>query len=175
MGAGGGFTLGELAEALGAVLDGDPGRRVTGVAPLETAGPDDISFLTDPRYAAAAGASRAGALLVGPDAGNVPAPTLRCPAPQLALIALLELFHPPTAAAPGVHATAVVAADARVDATAWVAPCRRRIEAGVPARAAQPVSPGPPRYHTRRMTATVRVPRPRATRIPTCAGDRTSR
>ena len=120
MGAGGGFTLGELAAALGAVLDGDPGRRVTGVAPLETAGPDDVSFLTDPRYAAAARVSCAGALLVGPGAGTVSAPTLRCPAPQLALVALLELFHPPTTAAPGVHPTAVVAADARVDATATV-------------------------------------------------------
>ena len=120
MGAGGGFTLGELAEALRAVLDGDPGRRVTGVAPLETAGPDDISFLTDSRYAAAARASRAGALLVGPDARDISVPTLRCPKPQLALVALLDLFHPPTAAAPGVHPTAVVAADARVDATAWV-------------------------------------------------------
>ena len=120
MGAGGGFTLGELAEALGATLDGDPGRRVTGVAPLETAGPDDISFLTDPRYAAAARASRAGALVVGPAAQDLPGPILRCPAPQLALVALLELFHPPSAAAPGVHPTALVAADARVDATATV-------------------------------------------------------
>ncbi len=120
MGAGGGFTLGELAQALGAVLDGDPGRRVTGVAPLETAGPDDISFLTDPRYGAAARASRAGALVVGVDVRDVPGPTLRCPAPHLALVALLELFHPPTAAAPGVHPTAIVAADARVDATATV-------------------------------------------------------
>jgi UDP-3-O-[3-hydroxymyristoyl] glucosamine N-acyltransferase len=120
MGAGGGFTLGELAEALRAALDGDPDRRVTGVAPLETAGPDDISFLTDTRYAAAARASRAGALLVGPDARDVPAPTLRCAAPQVALVTLLELFHPPTATPPGVHPTAVVAADARLDPTAWV-------------------------------------------------------
>ena len=36
-----GFTLGELATALGATLEGDPRRVVTGVAPLETAGPDE--------------------------------------------------------------------------------------------------------------------------------------
>src|SRR5262245_38886284 len=119
MGAGGGFTLGELAEVLGAVLDGDPGRRVTGIAPLETAGPDDVSFLINPKYAAAARASRAGALVVGLDVEGLAAPALRCRSPQLALIALLELFHPPTAAAPGVHAAALVAPDARVDTTAW--------------------------------------------------------
>src|SRR5438552_3382104 len=41
------FTLGQLAEALGATLEGDAARVVRGVAPLESAGPDDVSFLTD--------------------------------------------------------------------------------------------------------------------------------
>ena len=45
-----GFTLGKLAEALGATLDGDASIVVTGVAPLDTAGPGDVSFLTDLRY-----------------------------------------------------------------------------------------------------------------------------
>jgi UDP-3-O-[3-hydroxymyristoyl] glucosamine N-acyltransferase len=111
-----GFTLGELAEALQARLDGDPGRVVTGVAPLESAGPDQISFLTDSRHREAARASRAGAFLVAPDdAGDLPAPLLRCAAPQQALIDLLHLFHPTVPALPGVDPSAVVAADARVD------------------------------------------------------------
>jgi UDP-3-O-[3-hydroxymyristoyl] glucosamine N-acyltransferase len=117
-----GFTLGELAEALQARLDGDPTRVVTGVAPLESAGPDHISFLTDPRYHDAARASRAGAFVVPPGVADLPGPMLRCPAPQQALIALLRLFHPPPPAAPGVDPTAVVAADARVDATASIGP-----------------------------------------------------
>src|SRR5438876_489031 len=57
------FTLGQLAEALGATLEGDPARVVRGVAPLESAGPDDVSFLTDARYRAAAQASRPGAFI----------------------------------------------------------------------------------------------------------------
>src|SRR5207247_1593948 len=62
------FTLGQLAEALGATLEGDPARVVRGVAPLESAGPDDVSFLTDARYGAAAQPPRVGALTyVGPD------------------------------------------------------------------------------------------------------------
>ena len=75
-----GFTLGELAEALQARLDGDPARIVTGVAPLDSAGPDQISFLTDARYHAAARASRAGAFLAAADVADLPAPTLRCAA-----------------------------------------------------------------------------------------------
>src|SRR5438309_636273 len=57
------FTLGQLAEALGATLEGDAARVVRGVAPLESAGPDDVSFLTDARYHPAAQASRAGAVI----------------------------------------------------------------------------------------------------------------
>ena len=115
-----GFTLGELAEALQARLDGDPGRVVTGVAPLESAGPDEISFLTDARYHDAARSSRAGAFLVAADVAGLPGPTLRCAAPQQALIDLVRLFHPAVAVPPGVDRTAVVAADVRIDPTASV-------------------------------------------------------
>jgi UDP-3-O-[3-hydroxymyristoyl] glucosamine N-acyltransferase len=117
-----GFTLGELAEVLHARLDGDPGRVVTGVAPLESAGPDQISFLTDLRYRGAADASRAGAFLVPHDVRDLPAPTLGCDAPQQALIELLRLFHPPVPAPAGVDRTAVVAPEARIDPTATVGP-----------------------------------------------------
>jgi UDP-3-O-[3-hydroxymyristoyl] glucosamine N-acyltransferase len=117
-----GFTLGELAEVLQARLDGDPGRVVTGVAPLESAGPDQISFLTDLRYRGAADASRAGAFLAPRDVRGLPAPTLGCDAPQQALIQLLRLFHPPVPAPAGVDRTAVVAPEARIDPSASVGP-----------------------------------------------------
>ena len=115
-----GFTLEELARALGATLEGDPRRVVTGVAPLESAGPDEVSFLTHARYADAARASRAGAFVAGAGAADLPAPVLRVPAPQHALVDLLNLYHPPPAVVPGVHPTAVIAGDAHVDPTAAV-------------------------------------------------------
>jgi UDP-3-O-[3-hydroxymyristoyl] glucosamine N-acyltransferase len=142
-----GFTLGELAEVLQARLEGDPARVVVGVAPLESAGPDQISFLTDPRYHGAARASRAGAFVAPPDVADLPAPTLRCAAPQQALIDLLRLFHPPAPAPPGIDGTAVVAADARVDPGAAVGPLcviesRAVIGAGVRLHALVHVGPG---------------------------------
>jgi UDP-3-O-[3-hydroxymyristoyl] glucosamine N-acyltransferase len=118
----GGFTLGELAKALGATLEGDPRRVVTGVAPLDRAGPEQVSFLTHARYADAAKTSRAGAFVAGAQAAGLPAPVLRVRAPEQALVDLLNLFHPPAAIVPGIHRTAVVAADAHVDATASVGP-----------------------------------------------------
>jgi len=115
-----GFTLGHLAAALGASLDGDPSRVVTGVAPLDRAAPHEISFVTDRRYLAAARTSRAGAFLAAPDVTDLPAPTLRCAAPQQRLIDLLLLFHPPQTVKGGVDPSARVAVDADVDATAAV-------------------------------------------------------
>src|SRR5574341_737195 len=104
-----GFTLGELAAALHATLEGDSARIVTGVAALDAAGPDQISFLTDPRYAAAAKRSRAGAFLVGPDSSGLPSPMLRVRAPPRTLIVLLTPLHPAAPATPGVAPSAPVA------------------------------------------------------------------
>src|SRR5439155_1658110 len=120
MAMGAGFTLRELARALHATLEGDAAAVVIGVAPLESAGPDQISFLVDARYVEAAKASRAGAFLAGPEVSGLPAPVLRVPAPQQALIELLTLFHPPAEAVAGVAASAVVARDASVAPTATV-------------------------------------------------------
>src|SRR5437762_10013014 len=101
MAKGVGFTLGELARALHATLEGDPATVVTGVAPLESAARDQISFLVDARYTAAAKPSRAGALLAGPAVPGLPGPGLRGGGPHRPLIALLTLFLRPPAAGPG--------------------------------------------------------------------------
>jgi UDP-3-O-[3-hydroxymyristoyl] glucosamine N-acyltransferase len=116
------FTLGILAKAVDATLDGDPDRVVTGVASLESAGPDEISFLTDARYHDRALASRAGAFLAPLDASGLPAPTLRARAPQRALIDLLLMFHPPVRPPAGIHPSAVVSPGARIDPSAAVGP-----------------------------------------------------
>jgi UDP-3-O-[3-hydroxymyristoyl] glucosamine N-acyltransferase len=115
-----GLSLGELAATLGATLEGDPGRVVHGVAPLDRAGPDQIAFVADVRYQKAAQMSRAGAFLAPADVSGLPGPVLRCPVPRLALIDLLTLFHPPSPPAPGIAASAIVAPEARVAPSAWV-------------------------------------------------------
>ncbi len=120
MGTPAGFTLGELAATLGATLEGDPGRRVTGVASLDAAGPEQISFLIDARYRPAAETSRAGALLVSEGVSGLPGPLLRTRTPQQAMIALLTLFHPEAAPPPGIDASAIVAREAHVDPSASI-------------------------------------------------------
>ena len=122
MSDGASFTLGRLADALGASLLGDAARVVTGVAPLETAGPEHVSFLTDRKYLKQAEASRAGAFLVPRDVTDLPGALLQVDHPQQALIAVLELFHPEAPAPPGAHPAACVAEGARIDRTASVGP-----------------------------------------------------
>jgi UDP-3-O-[3-hydroxymyristoyl] glucosamine N-acyltransferase len=114
------FTLGRLAEVLGGTLEGDPERVVTGVATLESAGPDQISFCIDGRYQAAARASRAGAFLAPAGITDLPGPVVRAANAPLAFIRLLNLFHPEEDRPAGIHPSAVVAAGASVDRTAAV-------------------------------------------------------
>jgi UDP-3-O-[3-hydroxymyristoyl] glucosamine N-acyltransferase len=114
------YTLGRLAEAIGATLVGDPDRLVTGVAPLDKAGPEHVSFLVSSRYLRAAAESAAGAVMVGPGVEGLPQALLRVDSAEAALIPLLRLFHPEAPVRPGVHPAAIVAADARVDPSASV-------------------------------------------------------
>lgn len=114
--------LGELAARLGRTLDGDAAFRVTGVATLEEAGPGDLVFVRGPRFAAAFARSRAGAAIAPPSVAAAGRPVIRSPRPDLdfarAVASLVANERPPA----GVHATAVVAPDARVDASASVGP-----------------------------------------------------
>jgi UDP-3-O-[3-hydroxymyristoyl] glucosamine N-acyltransferase len=117
---GGRYTLGQLAQALGAVLEGDAQRVITGVASLDRAGPDQISFVTNRKYLPLAKSSRAGALLVPADIEGLGGPLLRTRSPQTALISLLKLFHPALPLSPGVHPSALVAPESRVHPEAFV-------------------------------------------------------
>ncbi|MBI2468231.1 MAG: UDP-3-O-(3-hydroxymyristoyl)glucosamine N-acyltransferase [Candidatus Rokubacteria bacterium] len=114
-----GRTLGELARLVGGTLEGDPALAVHGIASLDQAEPGQLSFVAARRHAAAAERSRASAFLVPADVSVAGRPVIRVAQPYLALAALLRVFHPERAPAPGVERTAVVAASARIapDAT----------------------------------------------------------
>lgn len=121
------FTLGDLAERVGARVVGEAAHEVTGVANLADAGPGDLSFLTSRRLRREAEASRAGALLVGEGAPGLDAlaagrPLLVADDPELARNRVLALFEPAEAPAPGVHPTAVVEDGAEVSPEASVGP-----------------------------------------------------
>jgi UDP-3-O-[3-hydroxymyristoyl] glucosamine N-acyltransferase len=100
-------------------------RMFVGVAPLQSARADEVSFLDNRRYAAALEQTMAGAVIVHPEMQNrVPAGTI--PIVTVAAYAgwarVAALFHPVPPPHPGIHPSAVVDPEARVDASAEIGP-----------------------------------------------------
>jgi UDP-3-O-[3-hydroxymyristoyl] glucosamine N-acyltransferase len=98
---------------------------LSGVAPLQTAGPDQVSFLDNRRYAAALAGTKAGAVIVHPEmAGRVPdgvVPIVTAD-PYVGWARVCALFHPVPPAKGGVHPSAVVGEGARIDPSAEIGP-----------------------------------------------------
>lgn len=115
------FTLGQLAERLGATLRGDPLRPIRGLATLQDAGPEHLAFLSNAQYRKHLADTKAGVVLLAPvDAEGYAGDALLIDNPYLAFAQLSHLFDRKPIASSGVHPTAVVAQDAQVDASASV-------------------------------------------------------
>ncbi len=117
-----GYRLEELARRVGGRVVGDSGRRVLGVATLEAAGPDDLAFLTNPRYRRLAETTRAGSVLVGPGTSLPGRNLLEAPEPYLALAEILAIFHPPTPRKPGISSDARIAGSSRLGGEPAIGP-----------------------------------------------------
>ncbi len=121
------FSLAQLAEVAGVALaEGvDSERTITDVAPLDKAGPQDVSFLDNRRYLGDFAATRAGACVVAPEhAGRAPAATavLLSDQPYRAYALIARAFYPPPAVVAGTAATATVDAAARLGPGCRIAP-----------------------------------------------------
>lgn len=129
------FTLARLAEISGAEIaqGADPAREFADVAPLDRAGPGDVSFLDNRKYLSAFEASKAGLVIVHPDmAGRAPQgmALLLSKDPYRAYAKVAQAFYPVPAPVPG------IAPGAFVDPSAVLAEgCRVEHGAVVGARA----------------------------------------
>jgi UDP-3-O-[3-hydroxymyristoyl] glucosamine N-acyltransferase len=114
-----------LSRLLGGELLGSADLLVERIDPLERAGPDSISFLSNPRYAQQLNSTRAGCVIAAPAhreaLARLPS-AIVCADPYLAFARLTQWWAAQAArpAAPGVHPSAVVHAQARVDPSATV-------------------------------------------------------
>lgn len=110
-------SLGELATRFGCELDGDPDTRIDRVAPLDSAGPGALGFLSNPRLKDQLLATKAAAVVLrASDADDCPAAALIADDPYATYARIAALLYPLPPLRPGVHATAIV------DATTEVAP-----------------------------------------------------
>jgi UDP-3-O-[3-hydroxymyristoyl] glucosamine N-acyltransferase len=122
--------LSELALRLGCSLRGDGAVDVQRVRGIEDAGPGDLTFVANPKYAPRLSTTRAAAVILSPDLQTT-LPSLVSDNPYLAFAKAVDLLHPLPRPAPGVHpracvdATASIGEGAHVGAFAVVGPRAR--------------------------------------------------
>jgi UDP-3-O-[3-hydroxymyristoyl] glucosamine N-acyltransferase len=117
------MKLAQIASALGARLEnGSPDTEITGVAGIKDAGPGQLTFVANPKYAGAARTTKASAVIVTEEFPAIETAVLRSPNPYLAFAHALELFSRAPRYEPGIHPTAVIDSSARIGAGAHIGP-----------------------------------------------------
>lgn len=117
------MKLGEVAASLGTRLEnGSPDTEITGVAGIEEAGPGQLTFVANPKYAAAAKKTKASAVIVAEDFPALGSALLRSSNPYLDFARAIELFYRPSKFAVGVHSTAVIHPSAKIGKNASIGP-----------------------------------------------------
>ena len=116
------MKLKTIAEALDCRIEGDPDLEISGVAGLDEAGPGELTFLSNPRYAALATRTRASALLAAAPVEGLEIALLLSADPYLDFARALELFHPHEPSEPAIHPTVVIDSSAQVGPEAAIGP-----------------------------------------------------
>lgn len=107
-----GLTAAGAARLVGGELHGSGDTVIEGMAPLDRAGPRHVSFVANRAYAVAAGATRAGVLIVPPELAEVAAAnssvaaTIVVARPHDAILTLIPELHDVAPPRPGVASTA---------------------------------------------------------------------
>jgi len=115
------WTLADLAKVLDAELKGDPGQVVTGLATLENATSNTLSFLANPAYESQLTSTKAGAVIVHPNqAGLCPCSALVIDNPYLAYAKASHLFDNAPSVQAQIHSSASIDASAVISHTASV-------------------------------------------------------
>jgi UDP-3-O-[3-hydroxymyristoyl] glucosamine N-acyltransferase len=116
------FTATEIAERVQGQVVGDPSISLTGFAPAGTAKPGDLTFAENEIYFARAEQSSAAAILVDGNFSSAHKTLIRVANARIAFARILPLFHPEASFPAGVHPSAVIAASAQIDASAFIGP-----------------------------------------------------
>jgi UDP-3-O-[3-hydroxymyristoyl] glucosamine N-acyltransferase len=121
------LRLGSIVEQLGGELHGDPSLQISALAPLETAGPEALSFLSNPKYRQQLAGSLAGCVIVGPQVLTEAQSRGACivtdnPYLYFARVTQLWKRYHARSAGPSIHPSAVVSPEADVHPSAEIGP-----------------------------------------------------
>src|SRR5579871_6388871 len=108
------MRLSELAAALGCELHGNGSLDISGVSGMEAAGPGELTFLANPKYAHKVKNTRAGAILISKPVDSVSAAQLISANPYHDFARALGMFYRAPRPAPGIHPTAAIAKSAKI-------------------------------------------------------------
>jgi len=115
-------SIHDIVELVGGRCTGPADRVISGVGTLADAGPDQLTFLSNPRYASQLPDTRAGAVLVANDVGGDDPRYIRVANPYLAWARVIERWFVPRPAPSGVSPLASVSASAKLGANVAVGP-----------------------------------------------------
>jgi UDP-3-O-[3-hydroxymyristoyl] glucosamine N-acyltransferase len=116
-------SLGELAVRFGCELRGDPDVRVDSISSLSAGHAGAITFLANPKLRPQLADTRATAVVLDAKSADVcPVAVLVAANPHATFARIATVLYPRPVVPAGVHPSAVVAADAQIDATAHVGP-----------------------------------------------------
>ncbi len=115
------MKLSAIAAALGCEQAGED-CEITGVAGMEYAGPSELTFLANPKYAHKVKQTRAAAVLVSRAIDGLEAAQLISENPYFDFARALGMFYQAPRPAPGIHATAAIAQSARMGENASIGP-----------------------------------------------------
>ena len=117
------MKLSAIASALHARLENSASDiEIKGLNGIEEAVPGELTFVSNPKYAAVARTTKASAVIVAEDFPPISTAMLRVKDPYLSFARALELFHPAREYAPGVHPTAVIDHSASIGEGAHIGP-----------------------------------------------------
>lgn len=115
-------TVKELADYLGGIVQGNGDVLISGLGALETAGPDALTFLANPRYASKVSETSAGAVLMAPGGECYGRTAIEVANPYLCFAKLLTLFYTSPHKPEGVLPAAIVSDTATIGEGATVYP-----------------------------------------------------
>jgi UDP-3-O-[3-hydroxymyristoyl] glucosamine N-acyltransferase len=115
-------TLADLARELACRLEGDGSIEISRVAGIEDAGPGDVTFLANPKYASKLAATRASAVIADDSVTSAPCAILRTAQPYLVFAHAVALLMPAARMAPGISPLASVDPTAELGGDVAIAP-----------------------------------------------------
>jgi len=117
------FSVKDLAEKVGAAFTGNGETVIESAAPIESAGPGQITFLSNPAYKNFLSTTRASAVVISPKMTVEHCSTIISKNPYLTFSQIVDILYPPTYAENwGIHPTAVVASTATVHEKSEIGP-----------------------------------------------------